>query len=103
MFLVGFLQFWWWLVDVGLDRFEEVFEHEGGELSCRCALEGGYTGSQVVAYDGVDIEHSELEALVDGCHVHCVGWVTQVMAMEAEVMKAEMFEAPVVVEFCEDK
>ena len=97
MLLVGFLQVWCSLVGVGADRVEKVFTSEGGEFSCRCVFDGGYTHSQFVAIGGGEFEHElvRFESDADGCHAHCVGWWASdgwwasMMATELETLEVD--------------
>jgi hypothetical protein len=105
LLLFGFLQLWWSLDGVGTDSVEEVFEHfdvdldyveevftsEGGEHSCWCGFEVGFTHSQVFANDGGDFEHGEFGFVsnVDGCHAHCVGVGTDRLAAELEAQEVD--------------
>ena len=93
LLLLGVFWFWSWFVDGDYlsDRVEEVFAHEGGELSCRCVWEGGTTGSQVFVNDGGDIKDGVFEALVDGCHAHCVGREVQVMEKAIEALGVDEY------------
>ena len=72
------------------DVFEEVFLHEEGDISCRCTWDVGFTDSQVLANDGVDIMHLEFEELVSGCHGHCVGMEAEVLG---DVLQSHLVEA----------
>jgi hypothetical protein len=63
----------------GLDRFEQLFEHDGGGPACRCSIEGDDTVSQLRFYDDEVFEDSEFEDWAEGCRLHCDGWESQLV------------------------